>query len=98
MNSHIVRVRDLSLLVSNDGELQVAARNLVNVLDPALMAVDGVRGEANELRAALAELGLKLCEGAELSSAYGCVIFRMGEEDDPVVANELCSLLSMGNP
>jgi hypothetical protein len=88
-NLHVVRKRDLPLLVANDGELQVAARNLVDVLDPAIVAVDGVRGEADELRATLGELGLELREGAELGGADGSVVLRMREEDHPLVADEL---------
>jgi hypothetical protein len=86
---HVVGQCDLPLLVANDGELQVAARDLIDVLDPAIVAVDGVGGKTDELCATLGELRLELCECAELSCADGCVVFRVGEEDDPVVADEL---------
>jgi hypothetical protein len=53
------------------------------------VAVDGVGGKTDELCATLGELRLELCERAELSCADGCVVLRVGEEDDPVVADEL---------
>lgn len=86
---HVVQVRDLALLVANDGEVQLAARDLVDVLDPALMAVDGVGREADELDTALGELGLELGEGAELGGAHGRVVLGVREEHDPIVADEL---------
>jgi hypothetical protein len=88
-NLHVVRQRDLALLVADDGELQLAAGDLVDVLDPAIVRVDGVRGEADELCAAAGELRLELGERAELSCADGGVVFRVGEQNDPVVADEL---------
>lgn len=53
------------------------------------MALDRVGGEANELRTALGELGLELGKGAQLGGAHGGVVLGVGEENDPVVANEL---------
>lgn len=53
------------------------------------MAVYGVGRETDELDAALGELGLELGEGAEFGSTDGSVVLRMGEEDDPVVTDEL---------
>jgi len=51
--------------------------------------LDGVGRKANQLDPALGELWLELCESTELGGADWSVIFRVGEEDDPVVANEL---------
>lgn len=86
---HVVRKRNLPLLVANDGELEVAARNLIDILDPSLVRVHGVCAQADELCAALAELRLELSERSELSCADGGVVLGVREEDDPVVANEL---------
>ena len=86
---HVIEVGNLPLLVGNDGELDVAARDLGNVLDPAVVAVDGVGREADHLDAALGELGLELGEGAELGGAHGGVVLGVGEEDDPAVVDEL---------
>lgn len=87
--NHVVGKRNLALLVTNDGELQLRAGDLINVLDPALMAVDGVGRETNQLCAALGKLRLELSEGTELGGADGGVVLGVGEEDDPVVADEL---------
>lgn len=46
---HVVGESNLAFLVANDGELEVGAADLVNVLDPATVAVDGVGRETNEL-------------------------------------------------
>jgi hypothetical protein len=76
---HVVGVGHLTLLVANDGEVQLAAGDFVNVLDPPLMAVDGVGRETNELDAALGELGLELSESTQLGGADRCVILGVGE-------------------
>ena len=48
---HVIQQGDLSLLVSNDGEPQVTSADLVNVLDPTAMALNSVRGQADQLHA-----------------------------------------------
>jgi len=53
------------------------------------MGLDGVGRQTDQLDAALGELRLKLCKGTELGSADGSVVFWVGKQDDPVVANEL---------
>ena len=53
------------------------------------MALNSVCAQADELGVPLGELGLELSEGAELGGADGGVVLGVGEEDDPVVANEL---------
>ena len=61
------------------------------------MRLDGVGGETDELDAALLELGGELSEGTELSGADGGVVLGVGEEDDPVVANEVVEVdLALG--
>lgn len=79
----------LALLVCDDGEADMGAGHVADVLDPALVAVDGVCRQADELDAALSELRLEASERAELGRAYGCVILRVREKDNPVVAHEL---------
>jgi hypothetical protein len=86
---HVVRQRNLALLVADDGELQLAAADLIDVLDPAIVRVDRVGGETDELCAAAGELRLELREGAELGCADGRVVFGVREENHPVVADEL---------
>jgi hypothetical protein len=58
--NHVVRERDLPLLVADDGKCEFAAGELFDVLDPSFVRVDRVGGQTNELCAALGELGLKL--------------------------------------
>lgn len=47
LDLHVVGEGDLALLVANDGEADIAAGDLSNVLDPAVVGLDGVGGEAN---------------------------------------------------
>lgn len=86
---HVVEQGNLALLVANDGESDMAASDLLDVVDPALVGVDGVGRQADELDAALGELGLQLGKGAQLGGADGSEVLGVGEEDDPVVADEL---------
>lgn len=67
----------------------MAAGDLLDVGDPVVVRVDGVGREADQLDAALGELGLQLGEGAQLGGADGSEILGVREEDNPVVANEL---------
>lgn len=86
---HVVEVGNLALLVGNDGEFDLGAGDILDVVDPALVAAEGVGRETDELDAALLELGLKAGHLAELGGADGGVVLGVGEEDDPAVANEL---------
>lgn len=88
-NIHVVEEGNLALLVGNNGELDVGSGDIGNVLDPALVAADGVGRETEELDATLVELGLETSHLAELGGADGGVILGVGEEDDPVVADVL---------
>lgn len=89
MIQHIIQIRHLALLVPNDGKPQLGIADLVDVLDPAAVGVDSVGGQADELGVALRELGFEAGEGAELGGADGGVVFRVREEDDPGVADEV---------
>ena len=53
------------------------------------MAADGVGRQTKELDAALGELGLEAGELAELGGADRGVVLGVGEEDEPLVADEL---------
>jgi len=79
--NHVVGVGDLALLIADDGEGQAAPRDLVDVLDPAHVRVDGVGRETDHLDIALGELRLELGEGAELGGADGSVVWRYSMSD-----------------
>src|SRR6266480_519593 len=85
---HVVEIGNFTFFVPNDREGQVASRDLINILDPSLMAFHCVRRKADQLDAALGELGLELREGAKLCCAYWRVVLGMREENDPIVADE----------
>jgi hypothetical protein len=93
---HVVLESDLALLVANDGELEAGARDLVDVLDPATVAVDGVGRETNELDTTLGELGLELSEGTELGGADGGVVLGVREQNHPLISNELVEVDGTG--
>lgn len=88
-HSHVVEESNLSLLVPNNGERHLATRHLIDVLDPALVRLDGVGGQANQLDATLLKLGLELGKGTQLGGAHGRVVLGVGEEHNPLVADEL---------
>ena len=71
-NVHVVHERDLALLVANDWEAQFAPGDLVDILDPAAMALDCVCAQADEFNVSLCEFGLELGKGAEFSGAHLC--------------------------
>lgn len=89
MVEHVIFQSHLSLLVADDRELQVAARDLVDVLDPATMAVDGVCRQANELDTPLGELWFELRESAQLGGTDRSVVFGVRKENNPVATNEV---------
>jgi len=74
---HVIEVGNLAYLVGNDGERHFRASNFIDILDPSLVAAEGVGRETDQLDAALGELGLELGEGTKLGGAYGCVVLRM---------------------
>jgi len=86
---HVVQQGNLPLLVTDDGELQVATADLVDISDPVSMAVNGVCGQSDQFDASSCEFWLQLCECSQLSCANWCEVFGVGEEDDPFIADEL---------
>lgn len=88
-NSHVICESDLSALVPNDREGELRAGDLINVLDPATVALDRVGRQADELCTALGEFRLELGKCTELSGANWSVILGVREEDYPFVADEL---------
>lgn len=87
--SHVIKVCNLALLVANNWEFQGAAGDLIDILDPSSVGLDSVGRQTDQLGVALGELGLEFGEGTELGGADGSIILRVGEENNPAVANEL---------
>lgn len=73
---HVIEIGNLPLLVTNDRESQVGARDLVDVLNPSVMRLDGVGGETDKLGTTLGEFRLELSKSSELSGADRSVIFK----------------------
>lgn len=88
-NSHVIQASHHTVRVRNDGELDVAARHLGDVLDPGGMAVGRVGRQADQLGATLSELWFELGKGAELSGAHGREVLRMREQDGPAALDVL---------
>lgn len=77
-NLHVIGVGDLPVLITNDGELEVGSGDLINVLDPFTVGLDGVCRQTDELNATFSELRLELGKCAQLSGANGrevCIIW-----------------------
>ena len=53
------------------------------------MGFDGVGRQADQLDAALGELGLELGKGAQLGGADRGVVLGMGEKDSPAITDKL---------
>ena len=85
---HVIQISNLTGLVADNREGQLAARNLVNVLDPSSVALNCVSRQANQLDSALLEFRLEFGKGSELGGADGSVILWVGEEHNPIVTNE----------
>lgn len=93
---HVVLVGDLALGVGDDGELQLGAGDLIDVLDPAVVGLDTVGAETDQLDATSSELGLELGEGAQLGGTDGGEVIGVGEEDGPLVADEVVEVDGAG--
>lgn len=87
--NHVVQEGDLALGVGDDGELEVGASHLINVLNPAVVGFDTVGTEANQLNTTCGELGLQLGEGTELGGTDGSKVIGVGEEDSPLVTDKV---------
>ena len=63
---HVVEPGDLPLLIGDDGESDLAVADLLDVLDPLVVGVERVGGEADQLGLALRELAPEVGEGTQL--------------------------------
>jgi len=87
--NHVIEQGNLSLLVTNDWEGEVAASDLVDVGDPSTVGFNGVGRKTNQLDTTFGKLWLELSKGTEFGSADWSVVFWVGEENNPAVTNEL---------
>jgi len=71
---HVVKVGNLPVLITDDWELQLGTGYLVDVLDPAMMGVNGVGRETNELHTTLGEFRFELSKSSKLGSADRSVV------------------------
>ena len=83
---HAVEVRDLAVVVGDQGEVQLGALGLLDVGGPAGVAVRRVDGQADHLHPAPVELRLQLGDGPKFGRADRRVVLGMGEQHDPGVA------------
>lgn len=86
---HTVGDRNLTVGVSNDGEGQVRASDLVDVLNPLTVRGRVVNRQTKQLGVSLGELGLEQSEGTQLGGADGGVVTGVGQQNHPAVANVL---------
>ena len=86
---HVVELGYLEFGVADDGEVDLGAGDVFDVLGPLRVVFDAVDGEAEGLYAAGGELSFERADGAELGGANGSEVLGVREEDDPVVADEL---------
>lgn len=89
LDLHVIHERHLPLLVANDREAERGAADFVNIFDPPAMTLNRGRAQTNELNTPLRELGLELGECAEFGGTHGGVALWVGEENNPVFADEL---------
>ena len=86
---HVVELGDLQLGVADHRVVGRVALGLLDVLDPAVMVVDRVDADADDLDAALVELGLDPGHVAELGGADRGEVLGVREQDRPAVADPL---------
>lgn len=71
MIDHVISKRDRAVRISNDGEGQLRAGDLIDILDPVMVGLERVGRQADQLGVTLSELRFKLSESTKLSGASG---------------------------
>jgi len=84
---HVVELGDGEGGVADEGVVDLEATDVLDVLGPLAVAVDGVDGEADDLCAALRELAFEASHGAEFGGADRGEVLGMGEENGPAVSD-----------
>jgi hypothetical protein len=89
MGHHVICKSDLAVFVANDGEGHCNASNLIDIVDPSAVSLDGICGESDQFHPTLRKLRLILRQSRKLSGAYRGIILGMREENGPFVTNPL---------
>jgi hypothetical protein len=89
MIKHVIERGDLSLLVANDGKFQIGTPDLVDILDPASVTLNGIGRQTNEFDASFRELWFEFGKCSKFGGVDRSVVLGVGEQDHPVVSNEL---------
>ena len=80
---HVVELGHREVAVGDDRVVDLRALGLLDVFEPARVALARIDAQADELDIALGELGLDLGHVAELGGADGREILGMREQDRP---------------
>src|SRR5215510_11176637 len=86
---HAVELRHVEVAVGDHRVIGGEALRLLDVVGPAVMAGERVDGQADDLHAALVELGLDLGHVAEFGGADRREVLGMREQHRPFVADPL---------
>jgi hypothetical protein len=81
---HVVEVSDFARFVGNDGESQIAARDVVDILDPFLMRVQSIGTQSDKFDSSLLEFRLEFGEGAELETSVHILAKKWGRRTSVV--------------
>jgi len=84
---HVVELRDGEGWVADERVIDLVATDVLNVLFPFAVALDGVDGEPDDLSATLCKLLFEPGDGSEFGGANGSEIFGVREENGVAVSN-----------
>ena len=87
--NHVVERRDLAVGVGDDRKVDARVLRVVDVLDPALVRLDRIDRQRDDLDVALGEFVLQLGRSAQLGRAHRREVRGMREQDAPTVAEPL---------
>jgi hypothetical protein len=86
---HVVGLGYGPVLVGDEREVQLHPLRRLDVAGPRFVIADAIDAQAEDLDAALVELGLQLGHGTELGRADRREVLGVAEEDGPVIADPL---------
>ena len=86
---HPVEIAHLLVFVGQDRIVNGGLLHLVDVADPALVALGGIDAQGDRLDVALVPLGAQPGHLAQLGGADGGVVRGVGEQHNPAVTSEV---------